>query len=86
MVIFSKPHPAQHDSCFTSLVKVLRGQLQALDMVRRGKTAARRLADMRTRLSDLVRIEAVLAQILSQCDARGSTVSCPLIASPQQGR
>ena len=43
--------------------------------------AALRLADVRARLADLTRMEAALAALVKQCGTRGSSVSCPLIAS-----
>lgn len=41
--------------------------------------AARRLADVRTRLNDLVRMEQVLSKLVSECGAHHGNVSCPLI-------
>lgn len=43
--------------------------------------AERHLVDIRQRLTDLGRIESVLAKLLKQCKARRNTVSCPLIDS-----
>ena len=43
--------------------------------------AALRLADVRARLADLMRMEAALAALLQQCGVRGGSVSCPLIAA-----
>lgn len=48
--------------------------------------AAHRLADVRTRLADLARMEAVLSQLVGKCHARRGNVSCPLIASLQDGK
>ncbi len=45
--------------------------------------ATRRLADVRTRLIDLARMEAVLSQLLVKCEARRGNVSCPLIDALQ---
>ncbi|MBI2311457.1 MAG: Hg(II)-responsive transcriptional regulator [Betaproteobacteria bacterium] len=47
--------------------------------------AAHRLADVRTRLADLARMEAVLAEMVGKCHVRKGNVSCPLIASLQGG-
>ena len=43
--------------------------------------AALRLADVRARLSDLARIEAVLSKLVGECHAHHGNVSCPLIAA-----
>lgn len=45
--------------------------------------AERKLVDVRSRLADLQRIEAVLAHLVAQCCATSGEVSCPLIASLQ---
>ncbi|MEW6312606.1 MAG: Hg(II)-responsive transcriptional regulator [Pseudomonadota bacterium] len=41
--------------------------------------AALRLADVRARLADLTRMEAVLSQLVAECCAQNGQVSCPLI-------
>ena len=41
--------------------------------------AALRLADVRTRLADLRRMERVLSRLMRECGSRGGRVSCPLI-------
>ncbi|MDT8321717.1 MAG: Hg(II)-responsive transcriptional regulator [Xanthomonadales bacterium] len=46
--------------------------------------AEKKLADVRARLADLQRIEAVLAELVAQCSAASGQVRCPLIASLQQ--
>ncbi|MDZ7643989.1 MAG: Hg(II)-responsive transcriptional regulator [Woeseiaceae bacterium] len=46
--------------------------------------AERKLADVRTKLAALQRIEAVLAKLVTQCRAASGEVRCPLIASLQQ--
>lgn len=46
--------------------------------------AAHRLLDVRHRLADLQRIEAVLADLVDRCADRRGRVACPLIASLQQ--
>jgi MerR family mercuric resistance operon transcriptional regulator len=46
--------------------------------------AERKLADVRTRLADLRRIEATLAALVEQCCTAKGEVRCPLIASLQQ--
>ncbi len=40
-----------------------------------------RLADVRTRLVDLQRMETVLSQLVRACSTRRGKVSCPLIAA-----
>lgn len=45
--------------------------------------AAHRLCDVRARLNDLRRIEAVLSGLIRECRARPDSVSCPLIAALQ---
>lgn len=45
------------------------------------KLAALQLADVRAKLADLTRIEAVLSQLVNECRAQRGTVSCPLIDS-----
>jgi MerR family mercuric resistance operon transcriptional regulator len=42
---------------------------------------ASRLADVRARLADLMRIEAVLSRLVDECRTHRGTVSCPLISS-----
>jgi MerR family mercuric resistance operon transcriptional regulator len=44
----------------------------------------RKLADVRARLTDLHRIEAVLSALVNDCCARHGEVSCPLIAALQE--
>ena len=41
----------------------------------------RRLGDVRAKLADLHRIEAVLARLLKDCDKSRGTVTCPLIGA-----
>ncbi|BDB29189.1 Hg(II)-responsive transcriptional regulator (plasmid) [Cupriavidus sp. P-10] len=48
--------------------------------------AGRKLNDVRAKLADLRRMEAVLAELVCACHARQGNVSCPLIASLQAGR
>lgn len=43
--------------------------------------AGARLADVRTRLADLARMEAALSQVVHECDAHHGDVTCPLIAT-----
>ncbi len=43
--------------------------------------AALRLADVRARLADLMRMETVLSRLVSECNAHRGSVSCPLIAA-----
>lgn len=45
------------------------------------EVAAHRLADVRARIADLARIEAVLTGLLGKCQAHQGNVSCPLIAA-----
>lgn len=43
--------------------------------------ASLRLADVRARLVDLERMEAVLSKLIGECNAHHGNVSCPLIAA-----
>lgn len=43
--------------------------------------AEQKLKDVRARLLDLQRIEAVLSQLVRECHSRKGQVSCPMIAS-----
>jgi MerR family mercuric resistance operon transcriptional regulator len=43
--------------------------------------ASKHLANVRARLQDLNRIEAVLAKLLKQCTRHRREVACPLIAA-----
>ncbi len=45
--------------------------------------AEHKLADVRDKLADLARMEAVLSDLVCACQARTGNVSCPLIASLQ---
>lgn len=47
--------------------------------------AEHKLKDVREKLADLARLEAVLAELVGACQARQGNVSCPLIASIQGG-
>ena len=47
--------------------------------------AEKKLADVRGRIADLQRIEAVLDQMVRTCRARQGNVSCPMIASLLMG-
>lgn len=49
--------------------------------VEAAELAALRLADVRVRLADLVRMEAALSRLVNECDTHQGNVSCPLIAS-----
>ncbi|MFX5756398.1 MerR family transcriptional regulator, partial [Acinetobacter baumannii] len=42
---------------------------------------ALQLTDVRTKMADLTRIEAVLSRLVNECHAQRGTVSCPLIDS-----
>lgn len=44
----------------------------------------RKLEDVREKMTDLRRIESVLARLVRDCDNTRGTVSCPLIAALQQ--
>jgi MerR family mercuric resistance operon transcriptional regulator len=46
--------------------------------------AERKLADVRTKLADLHRIEATLTTLVEQCCTAKGEVRCPLIESLQQ--
>ena len=43
--------------------------------------AALRLADVRAKLADLIRIESALSKLVSECHLHQGEVSCPLIAA-----
>ena len=47
--------------------------------------AEHKLRDIRDKLADLQRMEAVLTQLVCACHSRKGDVSCPLIASLQRG-
>lgn len=47
--------------------------------------AERKLADVRARLADLHRIEAVLDALVRRCQGARGRVSCPLIAALHEG-
>lgn len=47
--------------------------------------ASQRLDDVRAKLADLNRIEAVLTELLSECHAHQDDVSCPLISALHYG-
>lgn len=49
-------------------------------------SAEHKLQDVREKLADLRRIEAVLAQLIDDCCTGSGTVSCPIITSLQGGR
>ena len=44
-----------------------------------------KLKDVREKMADLARMEAVLSELVRACHARRGNVSCPLIASLQGG-
>lgn len=46
--------------------------------------AEHKLADVRSKLADLHRIESVLVTLVHDCCARRGRVSCPLIAALQE--
>jgi MerR family mercuric resistance operon transcriptional regulator len=47
--------------------------------------ATRKLVDVRERLADLSRMEKVLSELVGACNSRKGNVTCPLIASLQEG-
>ncbi|QDL54981.1 Hg(II)-responsive transcriptional regulator [Rhodoferax aquaticus] len=47
--------------------------------------ATRKLTDVRERLADLSRMEKVLSELVGACNSRSGNVTCPLIASLQEG-
>ena len=51
------------------------------DVVEAAELAALQLTDVRTKMADLTRIEAVLSRLVNECHAQRGTVSCPLIDS-----
>ena len=48
------------------------------------QAAEEKLADVRSKLADLHRIESVLATLVDDCCASHGTVSCPLISALQE--
>ncbi len=48
--------------------------------------AEHKLKDVRGKLADLARMETALSGLVRACRARKANVSCPLIASLQEGR
>lgn len=48
--------------------------------------AEHKLQDVRAKLADLARIEALLSQLVCACDAGNGKVSCPLIESLQHDK
>lgn len=48
--------------------------------------AEHKLQDVREKMADLARLEAVLSGLVRACHARKGNVSCPLIASLQRGQ
>lgn len=48
------------------------------------RLAEHKLADVRDKLADLQRIEAVLKELIGRCGASKKSIQCPLIASLQQ--
>lgn len=47
--------------------------------------AERKLGDVRRKMADLARMEAVLSDLVCACHAREENASCPLIGSLQDG-
>ncbi|EJL8908305.1 MerR family transcriptional regulator, partial [Pseudomonas aeruginosa] len=47
--------------------------------------AEHKLQDVREKMADLARMEAVLSDLVCACHSRQGNVSCPLIASLQGG-
>ena len=48
--------------------------------------AALRLADVRSKLADLARMETVLSTLVGECQAQHGNVSCPLIDALHESR
>jgi MerR family mercuric resistance operon transcriptional regulator len=48
--------------------------------------AEHKLKDVREKMADLARLEAVLSALVGACHARKENVSCPLITSLQENR
>lgn len=48
--------------------------------------AEHKLKNVREKMAELVRMEAVLSELVCACHARRGSVSCPLIASLQENR
>jgi MerR family mercuric resistance operon transcriptional regulator len=53
--------------------------------LRSDSLAEHKLKDVREKMADLARMEAVLSELVCACHARRGNVSCPLIASLQGG-
>ena len=53
--------------------------------LRASSLAEHKLKDVREKMADLARMEAVLSELVCACHARRGNVSCPLIASLQGG-
>jgi MerR family mercuric resistance operon transcriptional regulator len=51
-----------------------------------GHLAEHKLKDVREKMADLARLEAVLSALVGACHARKENVSCPLITSLQENR
>lgn len=49
------------------------------------RLGAQKLAEVRIKLADLTRMEAVLARLVEECGAGGGARSCPLIQALQVG-
>ncbi len=50
------------------------------------RLAEQKLLDVREKLADLTRMEAVLSELVHACHARKGNISCPIIASLQGNR
>ncbi|PKO29410.1 MAG: Hg(II)-responsive transcriptional regulator [Betaproteobacteria bacterium HGW-Betaproteobacteria-9] len=50
-----------------------------------GRLAEHKLKDVREKMADLARMEAVLSELVCACNTRQGPLSCPLIASLQDG-
>lgn len=48
------------------------------------RVATRKLLDVRARLADLRRMEAVLSELVGRCETTRGTVTCPLIEALQR--
>lgn len=49
------------------------------------RLAEHKLRDVRQKMADLTRMETVLSQLVGACHTRPGNISCPLIASLQEG-
>ncbi|TAL79514.1 MAG: hypothetical protein EPN76_01255 [Burkholderiaceae bacterium] len=88
-------HPAQHESCFTSLKKVCAASFSLAEIAEllrledgthcdeASSLAEHKLQDVREKMADLGRMEVALSKLVCACHAHTGSISCPPIASLQ---